>query len=254
MSDHTSFAHDGKVYIAGGYDQDYTVASSTVVALGESDGMLTYMEAPNLDVGRGDIHSAVSEDGKSVYIAGGFNPDVGFWCTPLNSVERLDFGSSKWVTLPNLITERAEVVLVDVANNLYALGGEQPLNVEACLAQDYIDPGELTMATDFVEFLDEPDDDDDETKWVELLQYPEDMFRFAAVGVKDQGLIYAFGGQKAFDPECGCQDGSNSVFIFGEKENVEAVGTVLFESSGSTMLSLVPTFFVGALSFAYAYL
>lgn len=217
-----------------------------------SEGQVVFNEVGSLNVGRGDVHSVVSDDGKSAFVAGGFNPDTtGFWCTPLRSVERYDFSMGQWSTIPNLTTPRSEVVLVELENHLIALGGESPLNVDACMEAEYVDPGEMTQATDVVEIL-----NDDATAWIEKEEFPEERFRFAAVGVVEQGLIYAFGGQKKYGDECNCQDGSDAVFIHGRKEDVLAVGGTVIGSDGSsgTSLSLVTALFVSVLTFGYAHL
>eukprot|EP00980_Cylindrotheca_fusiformis_P015678 scaffold4518_cov149-Cylindrotheca_fusiformis.AAC.13 len=220
VSDHASFVHDD-IYIAGGYDGDY-VAQKTVLKIG-FDGS-TFEEASPLNVGRGDIVGVASSDGSSAYVAGGFsNQD---WCQPLVSVEEYDFGTDSWTGLPDLIEARGEIVLVENRNHLYSLGGEAPLDYGDCTNETY-EVGTKTVATDSIELL-----MDGETSWKVLETFPEERFRFAAVGEDD--VIYTFGGQIAFDVDCSCFRVSDGVFIFGAAEDVAAKGTIVPKDAAST--------------------
>ncbi len=141
--------NDTKVYIVGGYTQEY-----------ESVSRVTVMEVPNPDspadivwhVGsvapmnqdRGDL-VAVSIDGKG-YAAGGFSSASGLgFCSPLcvslkcessfdgvnshntqrNVLEVYDPVSNTWSTLPRMIIERGDKAGVRLGGRLYIIGGER---------------------------------------------------------------------------------------------------------------------------------
>lgn len=238
VSDHASFVHD-EIYIAGGYNFEYA-AQTTVLKIALNG--TTFEEAPPLAVARGDIIGVASNDGSSAYVAGGFT-DLD-WCQPLFSVEKYDFDTSEWTTLADLIDARGEIVLVENRNHLYSLGGEGPLDYDGCIAETF-DVSTKTVATDRIEIL-----MDGETSWKILESFPEKRFRFAAVGVQEDDVIYTFGGQTAFDEDCECFKTTDGVYIFGTAEDVEAKGTIIAKDSASAK-SIGATLIACALSFAF---
>jgi N-acetylneuraminic acid mutarotase len=157
-------------------------------------------------VPRGDVHAATGPTSAS--LGGGFTDADGF-CAPLPSVESYSFDTNQWSFLPNLINERGEAVFVELDDHLYAMGGERQIE-DICDVTVDTDPGELTVGTDLVEVL-------DGGEWNVLDNFPNHKFRFAAVGVDETGLIYAFGGQTAWNSSCQCFKTSDDVQVFGEE-------------------------------------
>ena len=215
VSDHASFTQDPYVFIAGGYDQNYT-AYNTLARIDAStlgDSSLVIDDMAPLGTARGDIFGAVSSSGQSAFVTGGFTDANGF-CAPLGSTEEYNFAANKWTERPDLVNPRGEVVLVDVNNHLYALGGERQIEGICDSAGDEIDPGEQTVATDEVEVY-------ENQKWTVISDFPNHRFRFAAAVDKD-GLIFAFGGQTAYDGACECFRTTDDIAIFGQEVDVSS--------------------------------
>lgn len=210
VSDHASFAQNPSyLFVAGGYDQNYT-ALDTLTRIDAStvnDDTLSIQVMAPLITPRGDISGVAATDGESAFISGGFTHANGF-CAPLGSNEEYIFASDQWRALPELVNERGEVVLVEVSDHLYALGGERQLEGLCDSPGDDIDPGEKTVATDEVEVY-------ENGEWKVISDFPNHKFRFAAAA-DSNGLIYAFGGQTAFDNDCQCFRTVNDVAVFGQ--------------------------------------
>jgi len=237
VSDHAGFG-TSDVYIAGGYDANYT-AKKTVVKI-SSDGQ-TFAKVGDLNVERGDVFGVANKDGTKAYVGGGFTHTN--WCKPLTSAEEYDFSTGQWTSLPDLLDARGEIALVENSGHLYAIGGEGPLNEASCNANNYT-IATKTVATDRIEIL-----MDGETAWKILENFPEERFRFAAVGVEEDDVIYTFGGQVKFDGSCQCFKTTDKVFVYGKPEDVADKGTII--DAGSTK-SLFVTVAACALGLALA--
>eukprot|EP00934_Nitzschia_sp_Nitz4_P006859 Nitzschia sp. Nitz4//scaffold111_size72815//9047//10387//NITZ4_005779-RA/size72815-snap-gene-0.96-mRNA-1//1//CDS//3329533147//6849//frame0 len=211
VSDQASFALDGYVYIIGGYDQGYETLTQFIRmdASSLSNGTLVVEELASLQVARGDITAALTSDDASVFVTGGFTNDNRF-CEPLGSTEEYSFASNTWTLRNDLVNARGEIVLVELNDQLLALGGERQIEGQCEDAGEELDPGELTVGTDEVELY-----DTDEDTWEIVSGFPEHKFRFAAVAAND-GNVYAFGGQSAYDTGCQCFQTTNVVSVFGE--------------------------------------
>ncbi len=218
VSDHASFAQKPSfVFIAGGYDQNYTAldALTRIDASTIGDATLGIQAMAPLLTARGDITGVSSTDGESAFISGGFTHANGF-CAPLGSTEQYLFASNEWRNLPALLNERGEVVLIEVDNHLYALGGERQIEGVCDGAGEDVDPGENTVATDEVEIF-------ENNTWKIASDFPNHKFRFAAATDKN-GLIYTFGGQTAHDTECQCFRTVDDVAIFGQVVSSSSAG------------------------------
>jgi hypothetical protein len=235
VSDHASFTQEPSyIFIAGGYDQNYTtyntLARIDASTLGQ-DTLVVDAMAP-MKTARGDIYGAVSENGQSAFVTGGFTDANGF-CAPLGSTEKYNFASNTWTELTDLVNPRGEVVLVDVSNDLYAVGGERQIEGICDSAGDKIDPGEQTVATDEVEVF-------ENNAWKVISDFPNHRFRFAAAADKD-GLIFAFGGQTAYDGACQCFRTTDDIAVFGQVVNGSSAAGI---SSGMWVLALTVATFV----------
>jgi hypothetical protein len=177
-----------------------------IAASSLTDDDLTIENMDPLATARGDIIGVTATDGVSAFVSGGFT-DVDGFCDPLGSTEEYVFEGNYWKSLPDVVNERGEIVLVELDDHLYAMGGERQIE-GICEITGDTDPGQLTVGTDEVEVLDGGD-------WKVIASFPEHKFRFAAVAVEDTGLIYAFGGQTAYDNSCKCFKTTDDVAIFG---------------------------------------
>jgi hypothetical protein len=216
VSDHTSFAKGDKVYVVGGYSSDYTAQTMMYVidAAASTSDTWSIEEGASLGVARGDIHSTVSTDGTRAFVAGGFTHEDGF-CGPLGSAEEYNFDTNEFSTLPDLRNARGEVVLVELDNHLYAMGGERQI-VGVCDdgIRESTEPGELTVGTDEVEALESGGDD-----WKIVSGFPNHKFRFSAVSYENLEQVYAFGGQTAYASDCDCFRTTDEVAVWGEADS-----------------------------------
>lgn len=209
VSDHAGFGEDpAYVYIVGGYNGEYTALDQVarIDARTLVNGNFTIENRTPMNTPRGDIIGVTSSDGEAAFISGGFTHDNEF-CAPLSSTEKLTFAGGTWENLPDLMNGRGEVVLVELDDHLYALGGERQIE-GVCELRGSLDPGELTVGTDEVESY-------DNGEWKIISDFPQKRFRFAAVAGQD-GLIYTFGGQTEFDQSCQCFQTTDEIYVFGE--------------------------------------
>ena len=171
----------------------------------------------SLGTARGDIIGTTASDGLSGFVTGGFTDANGF-CAPLGSTEQYIFASNEWIELPPLVNERGEVVLVEVDDQLFALGGERQIEGFCDGAGESLDPGEKTVGTDEVETLDL-----DNSAFKIISGFPNHKFRFAAAADQN-GTIYAFGGQTNHDPSCQCFRTTDDISVFGKGVGSAAFG------------------------------
>lgn len=230
-SDHGSFTKDNLIYLAGGYDQNYTVARSEVYTIdadnsNAEDGYEIASVAPLLS-GRGDITAILSDDGESAFVSGGFTPDNDF-CFPIGSAEQYDFTSDAWTDLPELIEARGEVVLVELDDHLYSMGGEHQIDGICNITGRGADVGELTIGTDLIEAW------DGRGSWKIVSGFPNHKFRFAAAVSSAESAIYVFGGQTAYETRCECFKVTDEIAVWGEKG-----GASLALQSASTLLAII---------------
>lgn len=235
MSDHAGFGHDNLVYIAGGYDQNYTAQSRvyTIDVTESTADSLVIAEVADLGEARGDITGVTADDGLSAFVSGGFTHANDF-CEPLETAEKYNFAGNEWDNLPPLIQARGEVVLTELNNVLYSLGGERQIEGICDITDKGPDVGELTVGTDVVEILEDGED------WEIVSGFPNHKFRFAAISY-NKTFIYAFGGQTAYDDGCECFKTVNEVAVWGEG---------LGSSASTSALSLKVGLVVGLLGWA----
>lgn len=209
VSDHAGFGQDPVyAYIVGGYDANYTALDQVarIDTRTLTEDTLTIEDRTPINTPRGDIIGVAATDGLSAFISGGFTHENKF-CAPLASTEELSFATGQWGDLPDLKNGRAEVVLVEHEDHLYALGGERQIE-GVCENRESLDPSELTVGTDEVESL-------EGDEWEIISDFPEEKFRFAAVTGPD-GFIYTFGGQTRFEQSCQCFKTTDVINVFGE--------------------------------------
>jgi hypothetical protein len=163
---------------------------------------LTVEEMSPLVEARGDIFAA--SDNNFAYVGGGFT-DANDFCAPITSAEKYEFAANTWTTLPPLINERGEIVMVESNGDVFAMGGERQIE-GVCELTGTTDPGELTVGLEVVEVL-------SDGEWKVIEGFDDHKFRFAAVSV--DGLIYAFGGQAAWDNECECFKTTDDIQLLG---------------------------------------
>lgn len=260
-SDLAGWATDTHGFFVGGYNADYVaqdrVWSIEVATYSETGELGIADHSPLLD-GRGDVSASVNLETGYAYVSGGFTHENDF-CEPLDSVERYSISGDTWLEVARLPTARADKVMVTFEGRTISMGGERQIE-EKCELEK-ITPGELSMAVDDIEVL-----NDDDSSWQQLEPLPEHRFRFAAVVFED--TIYTFGGQEAYDETCNCLKTTNEVVAYevvnpehthdqgGEGEHLplgsEDVATADSSNEASQAVALksilVPSLFIMAVS------
>lgn len=232
-SDWTAFtAEDGRVHLVGGYDQGYAALDRvTVVDMSDMDAV-AYSDGPGLRTKRGDIDSAVVDG--AVYVSGGFTHENDY-AHPLNSVERLDPAAGEWSTIDALNDERGDKQLVALDGRVYALGGEQKVDVSGVPAAELPELGARSELLDSVEVLDPAEDvHGGLAQWKSLAGMPSQLFRFAAAEWEADGnFIFVLGGQVAYDADCKCFRTSDKVMVFDVSQAEEAGDEETLPGSGA---------------------
>jgi hypothetical protein len=229
-SDHACFTEKSSsfLYVTGGYNASYGALDTTfrIDTSSVDNSTLTVEEMSPLAEARGDIFAA--SDSNFAYLGGGFTDANGF-CAPLTSSEKYEFSTNTWTSLPSLIDDRGEVVMVESNGDIFAMGGERQIE-DICELTGETDPGELTVGVEVVEVL-------SDGEWKVIESFDDHKFRFAAVSV--DGLIYAFGGQAAWDDECQCFKTTDEIQILGD--GVTSAPTTAPSADGcrGTMLSIL---------------
>jgi N-acetylneuraminic acid mutarotase len=206
VSDHASFVSPedlGFLYVAGGYDQNYTALTQVyridTVASSSSSSQELVIEtmAPLLEA-RGDISGVTSHTGDYAYVGGGFTSENGF-CAPLATVEQYGFEQKQWKFIDPLQNARGEIVFLELDNHLYGMGGERQIeDICEILIDNSTDPGEHTNAVELVELWEQGKD------WLQIASFPNHKFRFAAIVDRNTSAIYTFGGQAKYQTACQC--------------------------------------------------
>jgi hypothetical protein len=231
-SDHACFT-DGStsLYAVGGYDATYTTKATNIrINTSDAASPLVVEEMAPLIEARGDIFAAF--DASFAYLGGGFT-DANEFCAPLATAEKYEFSTNTWTNLPPLPNERGEIVMVASGGHIYAMGGERQID-GICDLTGTTDPGELTVGSELVESL-------EGDQWNLIESFDDHKFRFAAVDV--DGIIYAFGGQDAWDDDCECFKTTSEIQILGD--GVTSAPTMASGHVVSSFATLASAFLLG---------
>mmetsp|Transcript_25827 Transcript_25827/g.53932 ORF Transcript_25827/g.53932 Transcript_25827/m.53932 type:complete len:436 (-) Transcript_25827:133-1440(-) len=256
-SDFTAFTKGTDVYLVGGYDPMYTALNQVTIADMADFDNVSYKAGSKLGTRRGDIDVAVLENG-DVYVSGGFTHENEYK-EPLNSVEKYDATMKKWSNVNSLNEERGDKQLVALNGKVYAIGGEDKVDVSGIPENELGDLGARSIVLDSVEVLDPTEDvHGGMAEWRSLAGMPGQLFRFAASewevegdGEEEKGYIFAFGGQVAYESECECFRTTDKVMVFDvgrAEEELESLD--LGSGSGAAGMALIGSGIVGSLSFA----
>jgi hypothetical protein len=227
ISDLSAWAWQDYIYVAGGFQGDYTAVASTYrlnmanVETNTQNGfelVMNYERVASANVARGDFH--VIEMNGYAYLAGGIT-HANNWCTSLRGTERYHMASDTWETLSDLAFGRADMALAAYYGNILAVGGEvKPVDCETL-----IDPAYGSLPQDDVEVLIPSDGRKGAAfDWISYKNYPIERFCFAAATVPDFNEMYAFGGQQPFNETCQCYAASDKVAIARELYEVDDDG------------------------------
>lgn len=200
-SDLAAFTDGTSLFVAGGYDTNYTNAFKFLWKFDTSalsKGQLSVQTMANMTQGRGDLTAVTL--GSNAYVSGGWHHED--WCDPLKSVERYDMKKDEWTSIAALGTGRADKAMAVLHGNIFAIGGEHNGNCA-------IVSGGSVPVND-VEVLDVASG-----AWSVETKIPQKRFRFvAASDANSEESIFIFGGQGHYNATCDCFSISNDVLRF----------------------------------------
>jgi hypothetical protein len=190
-----------------------------------------------------------------VYVSGGFTHENNY-SNPLNTVEMFDLETYTWSDVDALNQERGDKQLVSLDGKVFALGGEEKLDVSGTVNEEELpELGARSEVLDTVEVLN-PMDDGNGAQWVKLADMPAQLFRFAAAKWKDEaedeaevvedhhhdhGYIFVLGGQVGYDAECKCFRTTDHVMVMDvslaeDEEEADHDPAVKASASGATIV------------------
>lgn len=218
VSDQTSFARGGSIYILGGYQGNgdgYTTRDELISLNVETKEILSLA---SMITKRGDASAAYYNSGgiEAIYIMGGFTSKTNF-CEPLSEAEKYDFATNKWTTISPLVQERGDKGVVVLNDHILAIGGEDKHESICAGTDEGVDPSSHAIAVNDVESFNPQDGDD--AKWEVEVDFNEFRFRSAAAVAKNLDTVFLFGGQMAFSDECNCYKTSKDIFYYREKHS-----------------------------------
>lgn len=216
LSDNAAVAYDGKLYVMGGYNQDYEVTFDKLFSIDVASKEIED-HAPMLEK-RGDAHAVYFEldNGDPVaFIMGGFQGDDNF-CKPLVSAEKYDFKKDEWTKIDDLKSGRGDKAVAVMNNHVYAIGGETKPELATCTGENDVAIHKQPVALDDVESYN-PNEADAE--WKVETDFSALRFRAAAAAFPGSNTIYVFGGQAGYSDECDCFDSIDSIYAFRDESN-----------------------------------
>ncbi|KAL7520683.1 hypothetical protein ACHAWX_005395 [Stephanocyclus meneghinianus] len=214
-SDCAAFARDNTVYLIGGYDSTYTALDRVAVIDMSNMDNVQYSLNPPLLSERGDIDVVIIDD--TAYVAGGYT-HANNYSIPYDSVEKMDISSGQWSTVDDLNNGAGDQQYVGLNDKIIAIGGETKLNQDSS-STEVPHLGEISTILDVVEVFDPSAEGT--PQWISLEDMPMALFRFAAAEwptSDDEGVIFVFGGQGGFDPDCECFRTTKEVLVFQATE------------------------------------
>jgi len=202
------------IYLIGGYGHSYEAMDQVIVIDVSNLNDIKFIRGPSLGTKRGDIDVAVLDD-EFIYVSGGFTHKD--YSKPLNTVEQLTIGSKTWIPVDALNEERGGKQLVTLKGKIYALGGEQRVDVDGIMKEELLDLVQTVDVLDTVEVLDPKQDvHGGKSEWRVSGVMPSSLVRFGASewewGL--DGIIFVFGGQSSYDADCECFRSTDKVMVF----------------------------------------
>ena len=232
--------HSATIFAVGGYrpELDYET-TNRVTQIDPLKFSAVYEANPasrkNLKIGRGDIMAATSST--YAYVQGGYSSEGdNAWCETLPSVERYDFATGYWETIPSsqaAHTSSADGVLVAMSGSIYSIGGETKDN---CDQTTTVAVKEVAVLSEMIE------------SWRDATEIPIETFRFSAAAVHDTKAIYLFGGQNYYNEECNCFKVSDQVTYMKDSTwVVESFNSANRNSGGAGVLAAAAAAILAAL-------
>jgi hypothetical protein len=225
VSDLAGFGDGSNAYFVGGYTSDYAATTNFFridVAKSMVQGTLAIEAREPLLRTRGDVSAVANEELTWAVITGGFTHENDF-CSPLAATEKYDIANDLWTSLDDLQAARSDVVVVELDDHIFTMGGERQIeNYCNLTAGDTPEPGELTIPVDVVEVL----HIEEGGVWESLGDLEFHRFRFAAASFGEQDKFYTFGGQTAYNSTCSCFPTTSSVVVYSQPTHTSSANLV----------------------------
>jgi len=179
-SDFSTFVYAGKIWLIGGYQQDYTI-SPGVATFSPTAGFV-YNAITAMSDPRGD--TCATESGSTIYVVGGFDPASGAnFSTPVSTLEIFDFATNQWTYGAATPAPGGDKACGIMNGRLHVFGGEGKETTNLCV---YSAPESNTEEYNL-----------NTKQWTEEPPMDTPRFRFAAEYYSYNGsqTLYIFGGQ-----------------------------------------------------------
>jgi hypothetical protein len=223
VSDLGGFKAGNRAFFVGGFTEDYR-ALARVFSIDPTaswqEGTLQILRHRNLIHRRGDVGVAVDVEERFAYVSGG-STDENSFCTPLNSVERYNLTTREWTEMAPLQQGRAGKAVIEIENQLVALGGAQQIG-KIC-KQNASNPSDMQIPVYEIEAY-----NDIIGRWDIIDNLSEYRSRSTSVVYNDK--VYSFGGQTRYFSQCMCHPTVDDVRIYNE-------GSPEDEYAGSDMIN-----------------
>ena len=197
VSDSAAFSYGNSFYVVGGYNDNvatnnFYIEKATMLAYDTSSSKISFSGSPttmaSMSTARGDI--GLGELNNEIYVTGGWESD---WCTPSKVVEKYNPKTDTWVTLPDLLYGRGDMVTGVLDNYIFSIAGEQKqgFSLPHCnisIPVNYV--GKYSPSSN---------------AWSVEESLSLNIFRFAGTSYKSSSTeaIYLFGGELTFDQSLG---------------------------------------------------
>ena len=232
VSDHATVVRDGKIYVFGGYNDDYSEVKTRTFSI-DTRASGAIEELASMPTKRGDLSAVYYNHGgyDHAFLIGGFT-DANNYCAPLATVEVYNFNSKTWdvaTTTNDLDNERGDKVAVVLDGKILAIGGEDK-HEDTC---DGVDLDPFTQGTVVVDEI-ESWDPRSAAGWQDETDLPEIRFRSAGAVDERSNTLYFFGGQKAFDQTCNCYKTADDIYVIvGEQSSGVSNTAIALATSGT---------------------
>ena len=206
----------------GGFTEDYRAVRrvfSIDPATSWENGELDVLRHSNLLHRRGDIGVTIDANETFAYVSGG-SSHVNQFCAPLNTTEKYDIANNGWEEMAPLTTPRSGKTVVELKDQLVALGGAQQVN-KLC-NQTGSSFGDMQTPVYDVEVY-------DQGEWGVVDELS--AYRFRSTSIVYDDAVYSFGGQSAYFTVCQCHPTVDDVTIYRQTEKEDPTFTTDYEQA-----------------------
>jgi len=181
FSDGSAFVIGTKIYISGGYTQDY-ISLGTTIVMDTSVTPLLFSSGQVLNKTYATGDNGAVTIGNHGYVFGGYSsiPPYNF-CAPLNTMEKYDPVNNTWTVLPPFLgSGRGDMGYAVINNAIFIMGGETKIECNVSFPVATVELYSVNSGT-----------------WQTVSPLSSSRFRFMGAAWASDYLIYDFGGQNA---------------------------------------------------------